>query len=110
VTDLRPQVYVNVKGGIAEATVTRGDVEIIQVDWDMFEDSEPEAEDILNVYRELKLVADASYRRDLLDGLKEEVSRLTSWRRERRAADKRREQNQLREARELLIAAGELPA
>lgn len=61
----RAQVYVNVSGGIAEATVTRGDVEVLQVDWDDLNDSGDLEQ--LEEYREyIEKVADEEYRTRLL--------------------------------------------
>ena len=66
----RPQVYVNVSGGIAEATVTRGDVEVIQVDWDNENDA-PDSESLLDTRAELEKVADEKYRTRLLADIDE---------------------------------------
>lgn len=62
----RPQVYVNVSGGIAEATVTRGDVEVILVDWDMFRDGDEAPGQIAETRADILRVADSEYRALLL--------------------------------------------
>ncbi len=41
-----PQIYVSVEGGIAEATTTRGEAEIILIDWDAYDDDIPELDTI----------------------------------------------------------------
>lgn len=104
-----PQVYINVSGGIAEGYVTRGKAEIIQVDWDIFDDNVPTADEVLSIYRDLKTIADVTYRKALLINLKEAVNRLTSWNRAERELRKRKEHNRLTEARRILQEAGELP-
>ena len=67
-----PQVYVNVVGGIAEVTVTRGDVEVIHVDWDNFENGDDNDYDtLLETREELEKVAQPRYRQQLLKDIDE---------------------------------------
>ena len=35
----KPLVYVSTRGGIAEAMVVRGDAEVVEIDWDEYEDN-----------------------------------------------------------------------
>src|SRR5262245_50561543 len=63
--DAKPQVYVNVSGGIAEVTVTRGDVEVIHIDWDNFEEAEY-IQDLIEAREEIDKVAMPGYRKRLL--------------------------------------------
>jgi hypothetical protein len=66
-----PQVYVNVSGGIAEATVTRGEVDVIHVDWDNFRDGDASLLDLEDARDEIERVADTEYRARLLDDITE---------------------------------------
>lgn len=68
----RPQVYVNVSGGIAEVTVTRGDVEVVHIDWDNLDGNSDAELDVLEDAREeIEKVADIEYKMRLLDDIDE---------------------------------------
>lgn len=72
-----PQVYVNVSGGIAEATVTRGDAEVIVQDWDNLSGGglvDYEREDLEAMREKLSRVAALGYRRSLLADIDEKLS------------------------------------
>ena len=73
---LKPQVYVNVSGGIAEATVTRGDAEVIEQDWDNLNDGglgDYDREDLEAMREKLSGVADPGYRKRLLVDIDEKI-------------------------------------
>jgi hypothetical protein len=73
----RPQVYVNVSGGVAEATVTRGDVEVIEHDWDNLNDGNAmdyDPEDLLAMREKLSAVADPKYRDRLVADMDEAIA------------------------------------
>lgn len=104
----KPQVYVNVSGGIAEATVTRGDVDVIQIDWDNVNDESDI--DTLREYRsELEQVADEEYRTRLLADMDEVIEKAIAEEEDAEIREEERRQHELAKARDLLRAAGELP-
>lgn len=71
-----PQVYVNVSGGVAEATVTRGEVDVIEHDWDNLRDEGDYDWDDLQAMREkLSRVANSEYRARLLADIDEVIER-----------------------------------
>lgn len=103
----RPQVYVNVSGGVAEATVTRGDAEVIVFDWDEVEE-EREPEVLERLRPRLEAVADERYRNRLLADLDDEIVGRRRDIEERAEAREKHHQRRLQEARDLLRAEGEI--
>ncbi len=105
-----PQVYISCSGGIAEADVTRGGndaVEIIQVDWDVFDSAIPDEWATDAMREQLEKLAKPA-RTEQLAIFAEHMRKITRWRRQRADAEKRREEEALKNARRLLREAGEL--
>lgn len=105
--DERPQVYVSVSGGIAETEATRGDVDIVTVDWDVFNVDLPDEWETDDMREQLERLAEPA-RGEQLAIFAEHMRKITRWRRQRADAEKRREEEALKNARRLLREAGEL--
>lgn len=104
----QPQIYVYLtSGGILEYEVMRGDIDVVMVDWD--ENMERDIDDWEEVRGELERLVPSALRDQELKSVDDEIEELRDWEREREAAEQRREQNRLEEARRLLREAGELP-
>lgn len=103
----RPQVYVSVSGGIANAEATRGEVDIVIVDWDSFEDNIPTDDEVQWIRDGIGSLAEP-FRTSQLLALKEETDKVERYAEDERldAEDERRKG--LAAARSLLEDAGEL--
>lgn len=105
-------VYVSVSGGIAYADVVEGDVTLLQIDWDNFDDVDLTdsnvEESMLYAYQSYAALpigsaVRATVRGDLLDILRRRRRQIES---DERAENERRER-EIANARKVLAAAGE---
>ncbi len=65
----RAVVYINVSGGIAEATVMRGDVDVVLVDWDNYNEGIDDSltyDRLLQDREDLATLPDSRYKEQLL--------------------------------------------
>jgi len=79
------QVYVNVSGGVAETTVTRGPVEVIHVDWDDVKAGDLEF--AREVRERIEQVDDEEYRTRLLADIDREIRAFEADEEDQRIAD-----------------------
>lgn len=103
----RPQVYVSVLGGIANAEATRGEVDIVIVDWDSFEDNIPTDDEVQWITDGIESLAEP-YRTSQLITLKEELDKIEDFAEADRLDAEETRRQELAAARSLLKDAGEL--
>lgn len=103
----RPQVYVSVSGGIAYAEATRGEVDIVIVDWDSFEDNIPTDDEVQWIRDGIQSLAEP-FRTSQLLALKEETDKIERYAEEDRLDAEEARRDELAAARSLLEKAGEL--
>ena len=108
---LPPQVYINVSGGIAEATVMRGEAEIILVDWDNLNDAGVDPDDLEYARQEITNLSEdrqRDYRARLLSDITELIEGHEQEQREIAEHAELRKERELEAARSLLRRNGEL--
>jgi len=72
---MKPQVVIEVRGGVAEVTSTDGDVEVVLLDWDNVFDPDL-AEDAYYVVRDIAAsIRDQRVRTRALEGIENEAER-----------------------------------
>jgi len=102
-----PQIYVYLNsGGILEWTVTRGDIEVVAVDWD--ENMERSIEDWEDVIAELENLPPGKLRRQEIASAQEEIDKLRFYEEADRIANEQAEAKRVEAARELLKSRGEI--
>lgn len=102
-----PQVYVSVSGGIANAEATRGEVDIVIVDWDSFEDNIPTEDEVEWIRDGLESLAEP-HRTSQLIALKEQLDKIEAVAEADRLHAEEKRRDELAAARSLLRDAGEL--
>lgn len=103
-----PQVYVYLtSGGILDYRVTRGDVDVIDVDWD--ELMERSIEDWEGVIATLEGIADIDLRDAEIAEAAREIEKIRDYDEAEAAAEVARAKGAVEAARKILQAAGELP-
>ncbi len=103
----KPQVYVSVLGGIANAEATRGEVDIVIVDWDSFEDNIPTDDEVQWITDGIESLAEP-YRTSQLVTLKEELDKIEGLAEADRLDAEKTRRRELAAARSLLKGPGEL--
>ncbi len=103
----KPQVYVSVLGGIANAEATRGEVDIVIVDWDSFEDNIPTDDEVQWITDGIESLAEP-YRTSQLITLKEELDKIGGLAEADRLDAEETRRRELAAERSLLKDAGEL--
>ena len=103
----KPQVYVSVLGGIANAEATRGEVDIVIVDWDSFEDNVPTDDEVQWIMDGIESLAEP-YRTSQLITLKEELDKIDGLAEADRLDAEETRRRELAAARSLLEDHGEL--
>lgn len=107
---MRPQIYIyNTEGGLTNWDITRGDIDVVWMPWDAFDDNEPEPEDIKAYRQELTRIADPKLRKSQLTELDRLAARIAHWEKRRQTYHKAAQELKLQAARKTLRAAGELP-
>ena len=110
---IKPQVYVSVSGGIAEVMETTGEgaVDIVQVDWDVFEDNDPEQWEIDSFRSEIERLVEPA-RSDAMLSFNEELAKREAWSEARRATEERHRKQRELDGLELTLEnlQGDTPA
>lgn len=101
----KPQIYVYLtSGGILEYEVTRGDIEVIEVDWD--ENMERSIEDWEDVISRLEDIADEKLRDSEIYGAQREIEKLRDYAEAERVRSEESAATRLSEAIQVVHEAG----
>jgi hypothetical protein len=102
-----PQVYVSVVGGIADAVSTRGNVDVVIIDWDVFEDNVPDSEELADLQASVDAIAEP-HRAAVQRELDAKLEKLAKWKRWTEEESQRRRALRIADARNVLREEGEL--
>jgi len=102
-----PQIYVYLTdGGILDWEVTRGEIDVVSVDWD--ENMERSIEDWEDVIGELERLEPSKMRDREIANAQEEIEKLRLYEEGEAMAERQRQTQRVEDARKVLREAGEL--
>lgn len=102
-----PQIYVWLtEGGMAEWEVTRGDIDVIFIDWDEYIRGERSIEDWEGLRENAERIASAGIRKTVLDEIDQAIADIRDQERMDEENEKTRERLRIDEAKKVLRDAG----